>query len=757
MRETTTKEGVADKPHSQREPFPARSGWPLALDNSQSPTFRLGHGSGSSGGTSPPVLQAKLTINEPGDQYEQEADRVAQYVMRMPAPALQRKCGCAGSTASGAACEECGNHSPQLQRSTIPGVGSSTARASTVVNDVLRSPGQALDESTRAFFENRFHHDFSSVRVHTDQRAVESAKAVNALAYTVGRDIVFGAGEYAPASPAGKQLIAHELTHVLQQKNGHVSGRPSGAKASPSISSGAGPTIQRQAGRPARPAVSRGAPVVEDGQPLAAGQMHRSEFLAALRHELIEGCDAELAQFGRTARGCPIILRTIERYASRSIASGMRFMQLFGRPSAGTDARGLINAVTRRARFVTRRLGERYGQRAQAKTEHSDATLPFHNPVAIRAQLGVGRALDASARERMERSFNADFANVRVHSDSTAARLSAGLGARAFTIGNDIAFAAGEFRPGTFSGDTLIAHELAHTIQQGAATPQAAKGHDHKGLERQADHAAANAVAGQDLGGAGSLGGEQTGIRVQRWPAVVAGAITVAEVAPEAAVIAEVTAVTTTEVVVVEGALVVAADVALPVVAESVVVPAVAEGVAVEALAPAAIEAASATSAVSTGATAVGVASLTTISSDSPTTEQESNPQRRCQEQFGYPPCFDMRTPQEVASSFAASQGIAVYVAACQGISTFATGVFDCGGRPGENWHCAINNSGFVVSLFGCFCCDLSGNRGYNWHVHGSSGPGESDRGRMRHDTRRERREQQERERRRRERRDRDE
>ncbi|BAP56319.1 hypothetical protein THII_2022 [Thioploca ingrica] len=86
-----------------------------------------------------------------------------------------------------------------------------------IVHDVLRSPGQPLDESTRAFMEPRFNQDFGHVRIHTDAKAAESARAVNALAYTVGRDIVMKRDEYAPATDAGKRLLAHELVHVIQQ------------------------------------------------------------------------------------------------------------------------------------------------------------------------------------------------------------------------------------------------------------------------------------------------------------------------------------------------------------------------------------------------------------------------------------------------------------------------------------------------------------------------------------------------------------
>jgi hypothetical protein len=86
-----------------------------------------------------------------------------------------------------------------------------------IVEAGLRSPGEPLDPATRAFMEPRFGYDFSHVRVHTDSKAVESARALNAMAYTFGRDVVFGPGKFAPASPSGQRLIAHELAHVVQQ------------------------------------------------------------------------------------------------------------------------------------------------------------------------------------------------------------------------------------------------------------------------------------------------------------------------------------------------------------------------------------------------------------------------------------------------------------------------------------------------------------------------------------------------------------
>lgn len=93
-------------------------------------------------------------------------------------------------------------------------------RVPSVVHEVLRSPSEPLEHETRTSMEQRFGHDFSAVRVHTDARAAESARAVEAMAYTVGPHIVFGQGTYQPGTQAGVHLLAHELTHVVQQAGG---------------------------------------------------------------------------------------------------------------------------------------------------------------------------------------------------------------------------------------------------------------------------------------------------------------------------------------------------------------------------------------------------------------------------------------------------------------------------------------------------------------------------------------------------------
>jgi len=138
---------------------------------------------------------------------------------------LQRKCACGGTPGPTGECEAC--RKKKLQRrpgnlptpSSINHLRSSASEVPSIVHDVLRSPGQPLDAATRSFMEPRFGHDFSRVHVHTDVKADESARAINALAYTVGGELVFRAGLYQPATSEGRKLVAHELTHLVQQGN----------------------------------------------------------------------------------------------------------------------------------------------------------------------------------------------------------------------------------------------------------------------------------------------------------------------------------------------------------------------------------------------------------------------------------------------------------------------------------------------------------------------------------------------------------
>lgn len=131
---------------------------------------------------------------------------------------LQRKCACGGSPSLAGEGESCKKKKMTLQRKAVN--QAEPTEVPPVVHEVLRSSGQPLDAGTRDFMEPRFGHDFSQVRVHTDAKAAESAREVNALAYTVGRDVVFGLHRYSPRSEKGLLLIAHELAHTVQQREG---------------------------------------------------------------------------------------------------------------------------------------------------------------------------------------------------------------------------------------------------------------------------------------------------------------------------------------------------------------------------------------------------------------------------------------------------------------------------------------------------------------------------------------------------------
>lgn len=201
-------------------------------------------GSCACGGSCPRCQKkSALPISQPGDALEREADRVADHVM--------------GTSLQTADRPSLHSSTPTLLRSaTSDAVAPHTA---TLVNDTLHSAGQPLESATRSFFEPRLGHDLSNVRVHTDVQSAQSARAMNAIAYTVGSHIAFDAGRYAPTTNTGRRLLAHELAHVIQQSNGTTA-----------------PAIQRQTAG----AQSGGAPQATAGAVQAAGTV--PEYLAVI-------------------------------------------------------------------------------------------------------------------------------------------------------------------------------------------------------------------------------------------------------------------------------------------------------------------------------------------------------------------------------------------------------------------------------------------------------------------------------------------
>jgi hypothetical protein len=150
------------------------------------------------------------------------SNRALFRLLRTPARSaavVQRKCACDGSPDK---CPSCSGAN-DLQR--VAPASHAPATAPPIVHQSLQTPGRPLDSSIRTFFEPRFGRDLGTVRVHTDSIAAASARAVNALAYTVGRDVVFGAGQFAPHTSQGRRVLAHELAHTVQQSAGGDSQR----------------------------------------------------------------------------------------------------------------------------------------------------------------------------------------------------------------------------------------------------------------------------------------------------------------------------------------------------------------------------------------------------------------------------------------------------------------------------------------------------------------------------------------------------
>ena len=160
--------------------------------------------------------QTRLTVNTPGDAYEQEADRVATQVLRMSDEEVLT--ARAGEGIQRLTSEE--EEEELLQAKEESGATPQVTPETQAAIDAMRGGGAPLDPTARAFMEPRFGHDFSQVRVHTDTRAATVARSLDALAFTVGNDIAFAPGQYRPGSDEGRALLAHELTHTLQQTGG---------------------------------------------------------------------------------------------------------------------------------------------------------------------------------------------------------------------------------------------------------------------------------------------------------------------------------------------------------------------------------------------------------------------------------------------------------------------------------------------------------------------------------------------------------
>lgn len=323
-----------------------------------------------------------------------------------------------------------------------------------------------------------------------------------------------------------------------------------------------GAMVQRQAINPADTAVS---PTAITRQPLIVpdtavdlqpGQMRRTEFLAQLQTAVCQTADEALAGTIYSPVGCPYIQRWFAYYSGQDSAHIERAIQRFAPGAAqAASAQTIIPAITTRVRqgiaawIETGQItGVPEGLTAELPisqpTDLPPATGPVQfkteagmetaaaEPARVQASLGNGRSLDSATRSRLGSAFGSDFSQVRIHTGGAAGQMAQNLRARAFTVGQNIAFAPGEYQPGSPIGDALLAHELAHVMQQNPSggqqvNPSPAQSGE---LENDADDSAVQAVVGlwQKAGltlkdiGRNALPRLKTGLRLQRCP-VAAG------------------------------------------------------------------------------------------------------------------------------------------------------------------------------------------------------------------------------------------
>lgn len=233
-------------------------------------------------------------------------------------------------------------------------------------------------------------------------------------------------------------------------------------------------------------------PLVDDASAPEPGQMRVGTFLDRLRAELAATIDNELADIGITSQDCPYLDYWIARYRVRAPAELVEFIRRYAMPSSTTpDA--MIAAV--RGRVVQ-------GVHAY---RHQSGVVPSAAPTKLPAgggtdavpsaddalRLGDGVAMDGTIRTRMERSFGTGLGHVRFHTGDEAVEVTGRFGARAVTIGEHLAFAAGELSRPEVERDVLVAHEIAHSLQQRGATEPEAGGALSPSFERDADRSAA--------------------------------------------------------------------------------------------------------------------------------------------------------------------------------------------------------------------------------------------------------------------------
>ena len=358
-----------------------------------------------------------------------------------------------------------------------------------------RGAGNPVPSTIANKVGNHLGADLCGVRVHHDEVSAEANAAMGARAFAFADDIFLGGDE----SLSDEALMAHELTHVVQQDAAERQGPQPALRVEPTNS-----PAEHEADRVADEVTRGEGPRIVDGE-AGPGQMSRTQFLARLEVAVTDTADSALGPMW-SAAGCPYIAAWFDRHSATDAASLERLAKRYSRLTNADRAEDYIPPICGRVRrgIETWRAGgdvsgdlsaSGLGTDARAIPTVDEVTAPGTAAQKI-ASFGPGERLEPSVAARMGEAFDDNFANVEIHTGSQAAASVADEGALAVTIGENVAFAQGAYRPGTVEGDALLAHELAHTQQQRAAARDPAAMRSPIGTESAAHEDAADVAAG---------------------------------------------------------------------------------------------------------------------------------------------------------------------------------------------------------------------------------------------------------------------
>ncbi len=419
-----------------------------------------------------PRVQRKARVSVPGDAYEEEADRVSQRVLALTsAPMVQRKCACGGE----GECDECkrkAESSLEINRKTNELYLQRAAYAEAAPAPVASSGDGAA--------------------------AAEGGAAPAAGASptpTPGLIVEDSTTDLGTGQMKKSEFLGQLRGPVTGAAQAAIAGTPWSALGSVAI----GPWFQYYAGQSAQQ-LER---TIQRSVPGSAGVTHAGAYIPMVSARVL-GAVGEWARTGALPPDVPASLPGID---------------LSGGGLLGTIS-GAVSSLAEGANSLVSKIGGMLFKSREGGARVAD------DPRAIQAQLGSGETLESGLQGRMSSAFGYDFSGVRVHKDNQAAQLSADLNARAFTIGRNVAFGAGEYHPGTPIGDALIAHELAHVAQQAGFAPLslAPQQTAARALEEDADRSAVAAVVALWSGAsnwlskvvANAMPSLRSGLRLQR-------------------------------------------------------------------------------------------------------------------------------------------------------------------------------------------------------------------------------------------------